>query len=168
MDAGPYHVDSRKAAKMKTKQCTKCENEKDKSEFSKNSKNADGLRYWCRKCCSNYEKKYRQTEQGKQATSKAGKKYRKTPMGCFRHCFQAIKQRCNNPKAHNYKHYGGRGIKCLFKSSDEFISYVLNKLQIDSPHGFDIDRINNDGNYEPGNIRFVTHAENLRNKHRRQ
>ena len=63
----------------------------------------------------------------------------------------------------DYKNYGGHGIKNKFKSTGEFVDYVINELQVD-PCGLQIDRINNDGNYERGSIRFVTCSENNRNR----
>ena len=77
--------------------------------------------------------------------------------------FVGIKQRCNNPNHKAYKYYGGRGIQNKFKSLDEFRNYIINELQID-PRKLTIDRINNNGNYEKENIRFVTQAENNKNK----
>lgn len=74
-----------------------------------------------------------------------------------------MKQRCTSPAYKNYKNYGGRGIKVCFKSANEFVDYVINILQVD-PRGLQVDRIDNNGNYEPGNIRFVTHLENQHNK----
>jgi len=79
----------------------------------------------------------------------------------LRRIFSAMRQRCtckNNPQ---YPRYGGRGIKLCF-TVDEFINYVMNILQVD-PRELDCDRINNDGNYERGNIRFVTHKINCNN-----
>lgn len=62
-----------------------------------------------------------------------------------------------------YSNYGGRGIKCLFKSSDEFARYVLETLHA-NPVGLDIDRIDNNGHYTPGNIRLVPHQTNQQNR----
>jgi hypothetical protein len=75
-----------------------------------------------------------------------------------------MKNRCENPEAHNYNCYGGRGIECRFNSRVEFIDYVLKEIFNIGLGGLQIDRINNDGNYEPGNIRFVTRKENLANR----
>lgn len=119
-------------------------------------------------------KKYRKTEKGKINTRKNARlfqeqhpekirQYRKTINGYLRHIFASMKHRCYNPKCKSYKNYGGRGIKCLFKSSNEFVDYIINELQVD-PRGLTIDRINNDGHYEPGNIRFVSYSENLKNR----
>ena len=46
------------------KQCTKCNKLKGKSEFSKNSKNKDGLRYWCKKCEREYKRRYYRRNRG--------------------------------------------------------------------------------------------------------
>lgn len=43
------------------------------------------------------------------------------------------------------------------------MNYVVDILKVD-PRGFDIDRIDNNGHYEKGNIRFVTHKENCNNR----
>ena len=46
------------------KQCTKCRQRKDKSEFSKNRKNKDGLRYWCKKCSREHKRRYYRKNRG--------------------------------------------------------------------------------------------------------
>ena len=104
-------------------------------------------------------RKYWQSEEGKQCN----RKYRQTIKGCLHAVYANLKQRCNNPKTRNYKNYGGRGIKNKFKSVNEFIDYIINVLQID-PRRLQIDRIDNDGHYEKGNIRFITAKENANNR----
>ena len=94
---------------------------------------------------------------------KAEKKYNSTIRGCLVRRYHAMVNRCINPKCEDYKNYGGRGIECKFESIDDFRDYVMNELQVD-PRGLDIDRIDNDGHYEKGNIRIVTHLENSRNR----
>lgn len=143
------------------KRCSKCKSKKSLSEFGKQLKGKDGLRAKCKKCRQIASRIYYRTHKIEKA--KYLRKYRKTFKGYLRLRFQAIRQRCTNPKATAYKYYGGRGIKCKFKNADEFITYVINKLQIDL-HGLEVDRINSNGHYEPGNIRIVTHIENLKNK----
>ncbi|MEM6385507.1 MAG: hypothetical protein AAF718_04635 [Pseudomonadota bacterium] len=78
--------------------------------------------------------------------------------------YDAIKQRCENPRNPEYRNYGARGIKLLFGSRDEFIQWCLGNLPHEDYRGVQIDRCNNDGHYEPGNLRLVTQMENLRNK----
>ena len=89
--------------------------------------------------------------------------YRKTIIGHLRRTYANVMRRCNDSGHRAYKWYGGRGIKVHFESSDDFVNYVINELQID-PRDLECDRIKNDGNYERGNIRFVTHKENCQNR----
>jgi hypothetical protein len=62
----------------------------------------------------------------------------------------SAKARCNNPKNDNFVWYGGRGIRFLFKDFQEFIEHIGPR-----PDGMSLDRINADGNYEPGNVRWA-------------
>jgi hypothetical protein len=77
--------------------------------------------------------------------------------------FRTMKQRCTDTKTWNYKNYGGRGIKCLYSSFNKFISDV-GRRPFKSAQ---INRINNDGNYEPGNVNWVTRSENCKNRRAR-
>lgn len=81
--------------------------------------------------------------------------YRKTIRGHLVLMFHKIKDRCKNPIHRAFKWYGGRGIKCLFKSSGEFVDYVINVMHID-PRKLEVHRIDNNGHYKPGNIEFLT------------
>lgn len=77
-------------------------------------------------------------------------------------------QRCTNPNSTGYEYWGGRGITVYeeWKSFDKFYEYV-SKLPHCGEEGRSIDRINNDGNYEPGNVRWATKSEQNANKRRR-
>lgn len=78
-----------------------------------------------------------------------------------------LEYRCNNPNHPAYNDYGGRGIQNLFISQFNFLSYAINELhitQFSQIDGLQIDRIDNNGNYEPGNIRFVTLKVNSNNR----
>ncbi len=110
-----------------------------------------------------YMQTYNKTENGKAAIKRGHKKYYATLRGHLQNVFKTARRRCDNCADRSYKNYGGRGIQCLFQSFDEFYEYVINVLRVD-PRGLTIDRIDNDGNYEPGNIQFVTHRENQQNK----
>lgn len=141
------------------KHCPKCKQDKLLSEFSKDRTTKDGLQGWCKSCRADYQR----TPAGKAAQGRAIKKRYSTVRGHLQSIFSGMKQRCTDPENKDYKRYGSRGIKVLFTSSEEFIDYVENVLKVD-PRGLTIDRIDNSGNYERGNIRFVTNLENQRNK----
>lgn len=72
-------------------------------------------------------------------------------------------QRCTNPKATRYGRYGGRGIAICEQWLESFDAFYADVGPRPSKH-HSIDRINNDGNYEPGNVRWATGAEQQRNR----
>lgn len=79
-----------------------------------------------------------------------------------------IKGRCLNPNDKSYKYYGGRGIGIYDGWKDNPVAFVkyVSSLANCLRSGYSIDRINNDGNYEPENLRWVdqhTQRVNQRN-----
>jgi hypothetical protein len=73
-----------------------------------------------------------------------------------------MRQRCSNPKVDNFHRYGGRGIS-VCEGWEDFATFKDWALANGYKRGLEIDRIDNDGNYEPGNCRFVTKPVNTRN-----
>ena len=115
--------------------------------------------YECNFCGSLFESGYR-------------KKRSPSSCGCQKHgetgtklyiMWANMKSRCFNKKSEDYKYYGGRGIKVC----DGWLNFVSFRNWA-NPNGYgdnlEIDRRNNDGNYEPSNCRFITHTENVRNR----
>lgn len=110
------------------------------------------FRLWCKDCCAHYnkwqEKKLRQ---------------------CLQTRFSGMISRCTDGTNPAYSDYGGRGIECRFNSSQELIDYITIDLGFDTlvkVKGLDIDRTDNDGHYESGNIQLVTRSENMKNRNR--
>jgi Staphylococcus phage HNH endonuclease len=81
--------------------------------------------------------------------------------------WQQMMYRCYNPNSARFQHYGGRGIIVCqqWQDLDVFIDWVECNLG-PRPLRHSIDRIDNDGNYEPGNVRWATIQ--MQNQNRRQ
>lgn len=79
---------------------------------------------------------------------------------------QGIKARCFNPKERFYGSYGGRGITVCDEWKDDFQAFYdyVSKLPHFDEEGYSLDRMNNNGNYEPGNVRWATSSEQGNNK----
>jgi hypothetical protein len=74
-----------------------------------------------------------------------------------------LKQRCSNPNHPEYRNYGGRGIKVCDQWRDA-ASFLVWAGSAGWEPGLQIDRIDNDGDYEPDNCRFVTAKVNANNR----
>lgn len=81
--------------------------------------------------------------------------------------WSAIHDRCNTPTNKDYVDYGGRGIRICKEWESSFQAFLDYVGERPSPE-HSLDRIDNDGNYEPGNVRWATRIEqaiNRRNTH---
>lgn len=74
----------------------------------------------------------------------------------------SMRVRCLCRTANNYAPYGGRGIRICDRWLESFENFLADMGE--RPEGTTLDRIDNDGNYEPGNCRWATVAEQNRNK----
>jgi hypothetical protein len=72
------------------------------------------------------------------------------------------KARCFIPTGKSFKNYGGRGITMCEEWRNSFDAFLRDMGE--RPKGLSLDRINNDGNYEPGNCRWATRYEQTHNR----
>lgn len=77
--------------------------------------------------------------------------------------WRLMRARCFNPTCKDFRNYGGRGIT-VCKRWELFSNFLADLGE--QPRGLSLDRINNDGNYEPGNCRWATRAQQARNTRR--
>lgn len=77
-----------------------------------------------------------------------------------------VRQRCYNPNYSSYKNYGARGITMYDGWKDSFVSFssYIDKELGRRPDGYTLDRIDNDKGYEPGNLRWASHSEQMHNR----
>lgn len=131
----------------------------------------NGGRYWLCKCdCSTEAIVYQgRLRDGTSKSCGCLAKERRIA-GCTKHgrvgtreyySWNNMRNRCNNPKFAQYKDYGGRGIN-VCKQWDSF--NVFYKDMGTRPEGTSIDRIDNDGNYEPQNCKWSTPKEQMSNR----
>jgi len=75
-----------------------------------------------------------------------------------------MKDRCLNPKCKGYPRWGGRGISICEEWKNSYPEFKKWALGAGYQERLQIERSNNDGNYEPGNCRWATQKEQNRNK----
>ena len=79
--------------------------------------------------------------------------------------WESMRARCNTPTNRAYHHYGGRGIKLCERWQDSFEAFLADMGPRPSKR-HSVDRIDNNGDYEPGNCKWATRAEQLANTRR--
>lgn len=73
-----------------------------------------------------------------------------------------MRTRCGNPRDKDYKNYGARGISVCKRWAESFIAFFSDMGP--RPEGMTLDRIDVNGNYEPGNCRWIDRKTQVRNR----
>ena len=84
--------------------------------------------------------------------------------------WQGMRKRCSKEYHKNYKDYGGRGISVCNEWNDSFENFFdyVSQLEHYGEEGYSLDRIDNNGNYEPGNVKWSTQKEQCNNRRHKQ
>lgn len=100
-------------------------------------------------------------ETAKKTHTKHGKSYTREYI-----IWDGMRQRCYNPAAEHYIHYGGRGISVCERWNNSFADFYADMGS--SPHGYSIERIDVDGNYCPENCKWENSANQAFNTRKRR
>jgi len=144
---------------MATKTCSKCRQSKSWDSFVAEQRAADGLTSACKECLYEGNRKWA-ANNAERLKRTARESYAKKPPEFS--VWVAMKQRCRDPKHDNFKSYGGRGVVVCDRWMS-FSNFLADMGPKPTPK-HQIDRIDNDGNYEPSNCQWVTCVENQRKR----
>ena len=100
---------------------------------------------------------------GSKATKTHGDASRQKGVAPEYDTYRSVLKRCYNPSQKHYKNYGGRGISVCQRWLDGYENFLADVGRKPGPR-YSLDRINNNGDYEPGNVHWATPKQQGRNR----
>lgn len=159
--------------RLADKTCRICNIKKESSQFRKRN-DRSSRRNECRDCMKVYLKQYHKANRDTQLKRRKEAYRRNRPSSvspnemhgmhdtAIYNCWGHMKSRCSNPNDKHFKNYGGRGIKVCDRWLD--FGAFWEDIKHEYQEGLSIDRIDVNGHYCPENVRWVTMAEQAKNK----
>lgn len=121
-------------------------------------------RYFCRSCeAIRQRERYRTNEKHRVYAKSLVKKQTESGYSLWK----CMLNRCHRESTVSYKYYGARGISVCQEWRNSFAAFS-SYVGIRPSKKHTLDRINNEGNYEPGNVRWATWPEQMANKRKRK
>lgn len=159
LSKGPIMADAQSIdqAPADTKKCARCG-----ATFARTPAMIRYRYCYCRECRNENNRKSRAIHGGKYKIKTAQWRAANAGHVRLRAIWSSMIRRCHDEGCDVYRYYGGRGIKVCQRWRDSFDAFVADMGP--RPDGYQIDRIDNGGNYEPGNCRWVDRKTQCRNR----
>jgi hypothetical protein len=124
------------------------------NHLTKSKREKMGISCGCLRADRNRERGIANRKHGHSSRGRVTKEYT---------AFFAARARCRNPKNCHFPNYGGRGIEFRFESFAQWFAELGPK----PGPGYSVDRIETNGHYEPGNVRWATAVEQRANQRKK-